>query len=93
MSEPKADGIDIQPAARVDAVETGKTIDTTHTEHAGHVPHGHSHGHGHGHIDELDVVPIEEEAVSNAVHINLSWRSWLVVFITCFAYATFAPKI
>ncbi|AEO65543.1 b6246144-b555-4864-ba49-ca1a76f0f3a2 [Thermothielavioides terrestris] len=33
----------------------------------------------------LEVVPIEEEAHQGDVHINLSWRSWLVVFITCFA--------
>ncbi|KAJ4419584.1 hypothetical protein N0V82_004887 [Gnomoniopsis sp. IMI 355080] len=30
------------------------------------------------------VTPIEQEALEGA-HINLSWRSWLVVFITCFA--------
>ncbi|KAF3764159.1 MFS general substrate transporter [Cryphonectria parasitica EP155] len=35
--------------------------------------------------DKKDVVPIEEEAVLDAQHINLSWRSWLVVFVTCFA--------
>lgn len=31
------------------------------------------------------IVPIEEEALEDAEHIHLSWRSWLVVFITCFA--------
>ncbi|KAB5566058.1 major facilitator superfamily domain-containing protein [Coniochaeta sp. 2T2.1] len=35
----------------------------------------------------MDVIPIEQEAVQNAVHIQLGWRSWLVVFITCFAVA------
>ncbi|KAK4185751.1 major facilitator superfamily domain-containing protein [Podospora australis] len=33
----------------------------------------------------LKVVPIEEEAHQGDVHIDLSWRSWLVVFVTCFA--------
>ncbi|KAI1407673.1 MFS general substrate transporter [Hypoxylon sp. FL1857] len=40
---------------------------------------------GLGHKEELEVVPIEQEAVEDAYHIHLSWRSWLVVFITCFA--------
>ncbi|KAK3941983.1 major facilitator superfamily domain-containing protein [Diplogelasinospora grovesii] len=40
----------------------------------------HSHHH-----HELVVVPIEEEAHQGDFHVNLSWRSWLVVFITCFA--------
>ena len=31
------------------------------------------------------IVPIEEEAHQNASHVDLGWRSWLVVFITCFA--------
>ncbi|KAK3336331.1 major facilitator superfamily domain-containing protein [Cercophora scortea] len=31
------------------------------------------------------VVPIEIEAHQGDVHIDLGWRSWLVVFITCFA--------
>ncbi|KAI8624729.1 MFS general substrate transporter [Xylariaceae sp. FL1651] len=34
---------------------------------------------------DFEIVPIEQEAVEGAYHINLSWRSWLVVFITCFA--------
>ncbi|KAI1390477.1 MFS general substrate transporter [Hypoxylon trugodes] len=38
-----------------------------------------------GHKEELEIVPIEQEAVEGAYHVNLSWRSWLVVFITCFA--------
>ncbi|OTA86134.1 hypothetical protein M434DRAFT_82340 [Hypoxylon sp. CO27-5] len=40
---------------------------------------------GLGHKEELEVVPIEQEAVEGAYHVHLSWRSWLVVFITCFA--------
>ncbi|KAI0146392.1 MFS general substrate transporter [Xylariaceae sp. FL1272] len=34
---------------------------------------------------DSEIVPLEQEAVENAYHIKLSWRSWLVVFITCFA--------
>ncbi|RYC58959.1 hypothetical protein CHU98_g7256 [Xylaria longipes] len=37
--------------------------------------------------EELEVVPIQQEAVEGAYHVQLSWRSWLVVFITCFAIA------
>lgn len=39
---------------------------------------------GH-HGTQPAIVPIEEEALEDAEHIHLSWRSWLVVFITCFA--------
>ncbi|KAI0478284.1 major facilitator superfamily domain-containing protein [Xylaria cf. heliscus] len=35
--------------------------------------------------EELEVVPIQQEAVEGVYHVHLSWRSWLVVFITCFA--------
>jgi MFS family permease len=31
------------------------------------------------------IVPAEQEAVEDVTHVNLSWRSWLVVFVTCFA--------
>ena len=33
----------------------------------------------------INAVPIELEAMEDAQHISLSWRSWLVVFMTCFA--------
>lgn len=39
----------------------------------------------HTHREVLVVKPIEEEAHEGDVHISLSWRSWLVVFITSFA--------
>ncbi|KAM7186785.1 Major facilitator superfamily domain containing protein [Rhypophila sp. PSN 637] len=39
----------------------------------------------HTHRELLTVKPIEEEAHDGDIHINLSWRSWLVVFIICFA--------
>ncbi|RYP72435.1 hypothetical protein DL771_004230 [Monosporascus sp. 5C6A] len=34
---------------------------------------------------ETPALPIEEEAVQDAYHVHLGWRSWLVVFISCFA--------
>ncbi|KAK3366824.1 major facilitator superfamily domain-containing protein [Lasiosphaeria ovina] len=37
------------------------------------------------HHHRLAVVPIEDEARQGAVHVSLGWRSWLVVFVTCFA--------
>lgn len=33
------------------------------------------------------IVPIQQEATEDVVAIKLSWRSWMVVFVTCFAYA------
>ncbi|KAI3339555.1 major facilitator superfamily domain-containing protein [Ustulina deusta] len=35
--------------------------------------------------EDIEVVLVEQEAVDDAYHVHLSWRSWLVVFITCFA--------
>ncbi|CAJ2510516.1 Uu.00g133250.m01.CDS01 [Anthostomella pinea] len=34
---------------------------------------------------ESEALPIEQEAIRDAYRVHLSWRSWLVVFITCFA--------
>ncbi|ORY57013.1 major facilitator superfamily domain-containing protein [Pseudomassariella vexata] len=43
--------------------------------------------HEESNLDHKDakILPIEQEAHHDAYHVNLSWRSWLVVFITCFA--------
>jgi hypothetical protein len=49
--------------------------------------------HVEGNHDTLDHKPhhdthiktIEEEATEDATHVNLSWRSWVVVFVCCFA--------
>ncbi|KAF3065326.1 Vacuolar basic amino acid transporter 5 [Daldinia childiae] len=35
--------------------------------------------------EELEVVPIDQGVNHESNNIHLSWRSWLVVFITCFA--------
>ena len=45
---------------------------------------GRSEPHKSLHHD-AHIVPLEQEAHEDVQHINLSWRSWLVVFITCFA--------
>jgi len=39
-------------------------------------------------LTEAHIVPIEQEAVEDVHHVNLSWRSWVVVFVCCFAYVT-----
>ncbi|OAG01644.1 MFS general substrate transporter [Paraphaeosphaeria sporulosa] len=31
------------------------------------------------------VVPMQQEAQEDLVHIDLTWRSWMVVFVSCFA--------
>ncbi|PSN68178.1 MFS general substrate transporter [Corynespora cassiicola Philippines] len=35
--------------------------------------------------EKAHIVPIDQEANEHVEHINLSWRSWIVVFVTCFA--------
>lgn len=34
---------------------------------------------------EAQIVPLAQEAQEDAVHISLSWRSWIVVFFCCWA--------
>ncbi|KAF2269044.1 MFS general substrate transporter [Lojkania enalia] len=34
---------------------------------------------------DAHIVPIQQEALEDVQHIKLSWRSWIVVLITCFA--------
>lgn len=44
---------------------------------------------GKSHVDiaqEAHIVPLEQEANEDVKHVNLSWRSWVVVFCCCFAY-------
>jgi hypothetical protein len=43
----------------------------THTEHA------RKQEHHHYAKNDFTIVPIEEEAVQDAHHIDLSWRSWV----------------
>jgi hypothetical protein len=35
---------------------------------------------------EAHVIPLQREAMEDARHVDLSWRSWIVVFFCCFAY-------
>ncbi|RYN20008.1 hypothetical protein AA0115_g10411 [Alternaria tenuissima] len=37
------------------------------------------------HAREAHIVPIDQEANDDIHHVNLSWRSWMVVFCCCFA--------
>lgn len=46
----------------------------------------HHHHHHHDLTEDARIVPMEQEAHENVTHVNLSWRSWLVVFVTCWAY-------
>lgn len=54
----------------------GKT-DTIHLEEIEETLHHHALHTGE--------VTLKDEAHENEYHVNLTWRSWLVVFITCFA--------
>lgn len=55
-------------------------------EEIAHTEATHDASHHHKHVDaNAYVVPIEVEANEDVKHINLSWRSWIVVFVTCFA--------
>jgi hypothetical protein len=38
------------------------------------------------HVQDMHIVPIDQEATEDVKHVNLSWRSWMVVFCCCFAY-------
>jgi hypothetical protein len=51
----------------------------THIEGSHDVAHDKAHTQAH-------IVPLEEEATEDAKHVDLSWRSWVVVFVCCFAY-------
>lgn len=35
---------------------------------------------------EAHIAPLQQEATEDTRHVNLSWRSWIVVFFCCFAY-------
>jgi hypothetical protein len=52
-----------------------------------HVERSQDEYHHKPHTD-AHIVPIEQEVNEDARHIDLSWRSWIVVFVCCFAYDT-----
>jgi hypothetical protein len=39
----------------------------------------------HAHPDAFEAPAQHVQELNEAEHINLSWRSWIVVFVTCFA--------
>ncbi|KAH7355926.1 major facilitator superfamily domain-containing protein [Pyrenochaeta sp. MPI-SDFR-AT-0127] len=45
----------------------------------------HSVTHHNHRQTDAHIVPIEQEATEDVRHVKLSWRSWMVVFVTCFA--------
>jgi hypothetical protein len=51
----------------------------THLQDSHDAPYHKSHTDAH-------IVPIEQEATEDVRHVDLSWRSWIVVFVCCFAY-------
>jgi hypothetical protein len=57
----------------------------THVEDSHKLPHHKSHADAH-------IVPIEQEATEDVRHVDLSWRSWVVVFVCCFAYGIPHPQ-
>ncbi len=44
-----------------------------------------AHGQERAHAVEFEAPMQHIQELNEAEHINLSWRSWLVVFVTCFA--------
>jgi hypothetical protein len=57
-----------------------------------HIEGNHNAAHDKLHT-EAHIVPIEQEATEDVQHIDLSWRSWVVVFVCCFAYVTLTPPL
>jgi hypothetical protein len=39
------------------------------------------------------IIPMQEEAQDDRVHIHLTWRSWMVVFVSCFAYVACTSSV
>ncbi|KAH8900627.1 MFS general substrate transporter [Thozetella sp. PMI_491] len=64
------------------ATEASEKVDGSHATHD--APATPEPRRRHHHL-ELKPIPIEEEAIKDAVHIDIGWRSWLVVLLACFA--------
>ena len=41
--------------------------------------------HAENHAADFEPPTAHIEELSHAEHVNLSWRSWIVVFVSCFA--------
>lgn len=44
--------------------------------------------HHKSHDGSARIVPLQQEAQDDSIRINLTWRSWVVVFVSCFACVT-----
>jgi hypothetical protein len=51
----------------------------SHTDTVERIPAAHEHA------DAFEAPAQHVQELNEAEHINLSWRSWIVVFVTCFA--------
>jgi hypothetical protein len=51
--------------------------DAIHVQEATSGGEEHHREHYRHHHETMRIIPIEEEAVTDAVHIDLSWRSWV----------------
>ena len=54
--------------------KAGEKPSATHVQDTIDANHDH---HQHGHHKEFNPVPLSEEAITDAFHIDLSWRSWV----------------
>jgi hypothetical protein len=64
-------------ATESDNAEKPEVQYVSEREQVGH-EHRHGHGHHHGHHKELEVIPIEQEALETEdSDIKIGWRSWV----------------
>lgn len=49
------------------------------------VENTHVQDQKHGHATDFEAPAQHVQELSQAQHINLSWRTWVVVFVACFA--------
>jgi hypothetical protein len=59
-----------ETAEKADALEIQADKSKPHAEH-------HQNEHHSRHFKEINVPPIEDEAVTDAEHVKLGWRSWV----------------
>ncbi|KAL1844144.1 hypothetical protein VTK73DRAFT_2655 [Phialemonium thermophilum] len=73
-------------ATDLEKAETGRVEEAEAQEapapHAAAAAAAAAPKHHHAHPE---IIPLDQEAVIDVVHIDLTWRSWLVVFLACFA--------
>ncbi|KAF2452872.1 major facilitator superfamily domain-containing protein [Lineolata rhizophorae] len=81
-SDNKADEVQVETADPTPTPPSGADSEHEHHHHGLHIPHHH---HGHHDWEDPEKNPVLAAAQQNAVHIDLTWRSWVVVFCACFA--------